>query len=441
MTRNILALGTYAVDTAEGGGKYVIHNLFKRVSSKFNITFLSLVEHNKLQKQEFITKNFENIQIPQNMEQANIQWEKESKIGTSIFDIIQINNWQYNTEYVNHVKKLINLSDIIILEHPYFANLVKSLNTNKPIIYHAHNVELIQKQPILPSDLLNNVKNVELLACEISSQIWVSSDNEKDLFMSTYGIPNSKLKLLPHGTDLNTTKFIDRKNHEQLKSKVKDMSDKTIFAFTGSWHPPNLESLEFIISDLAPLNKNFLFFVIGNIRDYYLHKHSDIDIPKNVILFGSVPDAEKIGLYKLADFAINPMFSGAGTNLKMLEYMALGLPIISTDFGARGIKISNSTLICKKEKFAEYIKNAVHTNYSHSTSIQENYDIVRNLYDYGLISNKCVNFLYELLDPKLTYLEIVFKNVITELNSIGICANDSIVETISKETELIINTS
>src|SRR5690606_19481139 len=37
-----------------------------------------------------------------------------------------------------------------------------------------------------------------------------------------------------------------------------------------------------------------------------------------------------------ADIGLNPMVSGSGTNLKMLEYAAAGLPIVSTYFGGRG---------------------------------------------------------------------------------------------------------
>jgi hypothetical protein len=41
--------------------------------------------------------------------------------------------------------------------------------------------------------------------------------------------------------------------------------------------------------------------------------------------------------FAAADAAINPMQSGAGTNVKMGEFMALRLPILSTPFGARGL--------------------------------------------------------------------------------------------------------
>ncbi len=33
------------------------------------------------------------------------------------------------------------------------------------------------------------------------------------------------------------------------------------------------------------------------------------------------------------------MLQGSGTNLKLLEYLAVGVPVVSTPFGARGIDV------------------------------------------------------------------------------------------------------
>ena len=54
-------------------------------------------------------------------------------------------------------------------------------------------------------------------------------------------------------------------------------------------------------------------------------------------LFGVVGSAQKNTLIHAADVALNPMEEGSGTNLKMLEYAALGTLIISTPFGNRGL--------------------------------------------------------------------------------------------------------
>ena len=52
---------------------------------------------------------------------------------------------------------------------------------------------------------------------------------------------------------------------------------------------------------------------------------------------GRISDEEKLQLLQAADVALNPMFSGSGTNIKMFDFMAAGLPVISTMTGARGI--------------------------------------------------------------------------------------------------------
>lgn len=438
MKQTLLILGTYSVENAEGGGKYVAHNLFTRLSKHFNIIFLSLVESDKIKKEINIIPSFQNIIIPQNKEQASIQWEEERKNNVTLHDYIQIDHWHYNIDYLEQVKKFIDICDVIILEHPFLANLVKSFNTKIPIIYHAHNVELIQKSSILKPNMLKDIERIEMLACTMSEQIWVASESEGKTFTYTYHINKNKIKLLPHGVDLNNTKFIDRKLHDYVKSQTMEFRDKTIFVFTGSWHPPNLEALQFIISELAPIDKNYLFFVIGGVKDYYYYEFKNSIIPQNIILLGRVTEDEKNKIYELADFAINPMFSGAGTNLKMLEYMACGMPIISTDFGARGIEVSTDTLVCKKEDFKNYAKNILSLDYKNSKSIQENYELVSKKYDYEIISQKCLQFLNE-LNHKSDYLNQVFHNVVSELNNMSINGNDLILDAISKEIESILN--
>jgi glycosyltransferase involved in cell wall biosynthesis len=438
MNQTLLFLGTFPVDTSAGGGKYVINNLLRRVSSQYNVKFLSLVESDKIYKEVTVSQNFENIQIPQNIEQAKIQWDEENKNNVGLFDVIQINYWNYNSKYIEYFKKHLDNADAVILEHPYFANLVKSLNLKIPIIYHAIDLELNQKKSILNPKLLQDVKNVEQTACDLAKKIWASSESEKNQFLEIYGVAEDDIRILPHGVEMLAAPFIKRISHKEIKSKLEEISDKTTFVFTGSWHPPNLESLEFIISDLAPMNRNFLYFIVGSVRNFYLQKHSKAKIPENVILFGSVTDQEKIGIYKLSDFAINPMFSGAGTNLKMLEFMAVGLPIISTEFGARGLKISKNTLVCDKENFWKTIEFAYKSKFKESASISENHMIIKNEYDYNLISRKCISYLMELFDPKITHFKI-FDMVLTELNNMQIKNNDELVDSLAKELEVLVN--
>lgn len=63
----------------------------------------------------------------------------------------------------------------------------------------------------------------------------------------------------------------------------------------------------------------------------------DEPVPPNVDVTGAVDAAFLDAVLALADVAVNPMASGSGTNLKMLQYAAAGVPLISSEFGARGL--------------------------------------------------------------------------------------------------------
>ncbi len=101
----------------------------------------------------------------------------------------------------------------------------------------------------------------------------------------------------------------------------------------ASYHPPNLDAVQAII-DMAGARPEIGFLVGGSVCEAFWRK----PLPSNVILLGLVSDAEKQNLLASADVAINPMRLGAGTNLKVLEYFAAGVPTVSTAVGARGIR-------------------------------------------------------------------------------------------------------
>lgn len=68
-------------------------------------------------------------------------------------------------------------------------------------------------------------------------------------------------------------------------------------------------------------------------------------LPENVRLLGVVSDDVLERVLQASDVAINPVELGSGTNLKMLQFMAAGLPILSTPAGTRGIKKADSFCI------------------------------------------------------------------------------------------------
>lgn len=121
--------------------------------------------------------------------------------------------------------------------------------------------------------------------------------------------------------------------------------------FMGSGHPPNAEAADFIVRTLAPALPEIGFDIVGSCL-------KEGRYPDNVRRHGVVDDAAKNRLLGLADLALNPMAAGSGSNVKVLEYFAHGLPVLSTIFGMRGIKAETGRdfLEASLDQFAEVLR-------------------------------------------------------------------------------------
>jgi glycosyltransferase involved in cell wall biosynthesis len=167
-----------------------------------------------------------------------------------------------------------------------------------------------------------------------------------------------------------------------------------------------LEGLEYIGNRLAPKNADIQYFVVGSVKDFFYNKyHVSREFPDNVHLFGVLEEDEKFELYKLADYAINPIFSGAGINVKMLEYMAAGLPIISTAFGARGIDLAKFFNFENEEEFFTTIALLANNDQLQNDLILNNLWGVKTYYDFQTLADKIRDFIYkELLEDYSSFL-------------------------------------
>ncbi|AWN40513.1 glycosyltransferase [Methylobacterium durans] len=118
--------------------------------------------------------------------------------------------------------------------------------------------------------------------------------------------------------------------------------------FGGSKHPPNTEAANFIVESLAPRFLDIKFDIFGGClaaREY----------GSNLTAHGIISDAERHALLVRAHVALNPIRSGSGVNLKILESAAYGLAIISTPFGLRGTALQDGIdcLVGDGEAFAD----------------------------------------------------------------------------------------
>ena len=112
--------------------------------------------------------------------------------------------------------------------------------------------------------------------------------------------------------------------------------------FIGSFaHLPNLLALEFFLRDVWPLlGAGFRLHVIAGLRpEYYLERARlaiDLNRPE-IELEAFVADVRPA--YARAQIVLAPLTASAGTNVKVLEAMAMGRVVVSTPAGINGLDL------------------------------------------------------------------------------------------------------
>src|SRR5262249_36646565 len=151
---------------------------------------------------------------------------------------------------------------------------------------------------------------------------------ERDAFREWYGCPPGKIGLVPNGFEPSSAKSV-------LAAPAGSNVRRPFLVFMGSAHPPNVQAAQFILQNLVPTFPDTTFVFIGSVCNTLRVETA------NVILLGLVEESTKAWLLRECNAALNPMFTGAGTNLKITDYMSHGAPVITTPFGIRGIAVTD----------------------------------------------------------------------------------------------------
>lgn len=372
------------------GGPKRIWNLFKHFpEDKFDITYIGIDCELKKFAQKYSTKKIKDNfrEISSALPFHHIPWyvfEKKILRNTAfdIFTYLFMNTDREFKSILNAQKK-----DIFVGSHPWaFPCLGK--NSGRLVIYDAHNCEYLLMRQILKGKWLRGlvcpqVAKIERKACAISDIILVCSNAEKESFINLYGLPAEKIHVVPNGACVRP--FTEAEDKLEAKEKLGIAGKKSV-VFVGAYYRPNIEALNFIVRALAPYLKECHFLLAGTATDSLQRAGGR----ENITLLGGVSDAKLEQILQAADIAINPMFNGAGVNIKMLDYMSYGLPVVTTECGARGIEVLGSCpfIVSGPDEFAFNIKKLSLDEQLCQRLSRDGRALIAQRYDWQAISSR-----------------------------------------------------
>lgn len=304
----IAALAPFPFIKAEFGGGQRIYNLLTRVEAKL----------------EVFTPNYQ-VEGTDTIANLNVNYykiPKSDKADEFDFDVI---------DSAHLIADRLQDFDLVILEHPWQANAL----TGQLFLYDAHNNETALKRQLFGEDSAIKAASVETKALQADHVTYCSADDN----LATA----SPMTLIPNGTDIP-----DIELGNSYRSKV--------LLFAGSAHPPNIGAAQ-MLANLSKILPEYEIFIVGACGQYV-----KTDSP-NVRILGHVNNATLDALLRITHAFVNAIAAGSGTSLKVARALSYGVPVISSELGARGY--GDSCIIAKNAQ--EVIDALVHlrirTNY------------------------------------------------------------------------------
>ena len=203
----------------------------------------------------------------------------------------------------------------------------------------------------------------------------VCSPEDKEYLEQKQGINN--IRLLPNGVDLET-----------FKAGGHDYTHKHILLFTGNMdYAPNVDAVQYFVRDIFPLilkkHPGTQFIIAGQRPVKKVLQLAS----EQVKVTGFIPNLAEI--YNQASVVVAPLRFGAGTQNKVLEAMAMGIPVVCSHIGFKGLGIqSGQGAIMQTEPttFAESVIDLLSSEAKRRDVGHMGMDVARNNFGWDVIA-------------------------------------------------------
>jgi polysaccharide biosynthesis protein PslH len=209
----------------------------------------------------------------------------------------------------------------------------------------------------------------------------VVSEKEYQVIAEHFPKLQNKIEILPN--------FIDVSDYQEINVNRRPKH----LIFSGSFtYKPNYQAMEWFLRHVFPL-------ILSKVPDAQLiitGDHAGLPLPltRNITLAGYVDDIRS--LTASCEVSIAPLLTGGGTRLKILEAMAIGIPVVATTKGAEGLLINNGQNILiadNPEDFAELVIKLLHDSDYRDRIAATASRLVKEVYDYQIVIPKMLRLV------------------------------------------------
>ena len=322
----VLGMNDYDPFVGTGGGAIRIQGLTLAVDHRQPVVYLCFGDDDRLVLETFGTQSIV-FKIPKTAAHSAEVAETNAMFWVSVADIVAGDHAPRNPILRALYAALRHRAATITMDHVYMVGLPEFFEDS--FVYSSQNNESILKRAALEfhpmrDRYLGAVERAEDLSLRSSSLVVAVSEEDAHSFQQGRDVC-APIVVVRNGA--RPPAVVEEADGTRAATRV----GKRSVVFVGSAHMPNVESCRFIVERLAPALLDTTFHLIGAAS-----QSLPVPTPSNVVVWGSVSESLKSAILSRCTLAVNPMFSGSGSNIKLADCLGHGLHVVTTPFGRRG---------------------------------------------------------------------------------------------------------
>lgn len=355
----VTILDMQPIDPPVGGGRLRLLGLYHALGPNIETTYVGTFDWpGESARDQMLSETLREVMVPlSDAHFAEAEKAKQRVGGKNVIDLTFHSQVHLSEHYLERTRQAVRDADVVVYSHPWLypptADLIDQ--TKQILVYDSHNVEGKLRMSLFDdggpgTEIVREVVRIERELCRAADLVLACSFEDASAFNRIYGTDPARTRVVPNGSF--TERGGQRSSATTSKAKAKlGLQGCKLAIFLGSAYYPNVEAARFLMDVVAPADPSTTFVIAGGVGSA---------VPEttltNVIVTGPLSEEEKLTWLAASDVAVNPMFSGSGTNIKMLDFMASGLPIVCTSTGARGLMDSTDVFqIAGRTKFGSTV--------------------------------------------------------------------------------------
>jgi len=233
------------------------------------------------------------------------------------------------------LKQALLEADIVLSDLPYRPPIPGPWR-NKPWYLISHNLEhkLLEQGSARQRRFADWMRGVEGAAPHTYTDIFACAEEDRAFFQSHDSRSQLRLPIVRCGVDPRLYS-VPAETRAQMRAQLRLSDEDWVLVFSGSSFAPNVlafqEINDFCRTEAEFLARNRVYILVVGSVSSEAYRHGAL------IVTG--PVAEVVPYFAAADAGLNLVTRGSGSNVKLFEYLAARLPVISTVFGVRGTEL------------------------------------------------------------------------------------------------------